>query len=114
MYKFCRNRIPVEDACYAVSTVNSVKKILTYDIVNFKQKKIHAINYKNELISNEDIYNRIDLPTKRKISFNNISNPNYKIDRNDFDIAFIDGHTEHKIITKDFFDGCIDSSIINT
>jgi predicted O-methyltransferase YrrM len=96
-------------ACYAVSMINTVKKIFTYDIVNFKEKKTHAINYKNELISNEDIYNRINLPTKRKISFNNISNPNYKIDHKDFDIAFIDGnHTDHETITKDF-DRCLDA-----
>ena len=90
---------------YSVSLVDSVEKIITFDIVEFEQKRETAINFKKEYASNEDIYNLVPYKEKNKIDFRNIHKSPLEKEKykNYFDLSFIDGnHTDFDMIMDDF------------
>jgi len=90
---------------YAVSLIESVKNILTVDIIFHNQKKQEAINYEPALVSNSDLYDLIDFEEKKKIQFKHVDDYMDIIEkyRESFDFCFIDGdHDNESIILNDF------------
>lgn len=93
--------------CYVLSTLASVKKILTIDALAFSQKRETAINYVSAVLSNQDIYNYVPLKTKDKIEFvGGIKSSDWDPMpyKGVFDVVFIDGnHTDASVIKEDFY-----------
>ena len=93
-------------ASYAVSLLNSVKRVDTFDIIPFDKKNNTAVEFRPFYGSNKDLYNLIPCKEKEKINFFHIDhlNNDYKErNKSKFDIAFIDGnHSNYNIIMNDF------------
>jgi predicted O-methyltransferase YrrM len=89
-------------ACYSVSLVPAVEKILTMDLLEFEKKFQTAISGKSAFVSLKDLYDQIPYHEKSKVQF--VSRPNFKNEAaNGFDAFFIDGeHSDVRIIKKDF------------
>ena len=90
---------------YAVSLIESVKNIVTVDVVFHNQKKQEAINYAPATVSNSDLYDLIQLEEKNKIQFKHIDDYMDIIEEHNesFDCCFIDGdHDNESIIINDF------------
>jgi predicted O-methyltransferase YrrM len=92
-------------ACYAVSLVPSVKKIVTVDIIPYEHRMDHAIGFKNEFVANKNLFKKIPFPEKSKIRFlgtYELSPAQAEI-RGKVDLCFIDGnHTDYDVIMNDF------------
>ena len=92
-------------ACYALSLLPRMQKIVTVDVVPFEEKMNTAIGYKPAYVSNSDIYNMIPYAEKWKIQFYLRNQLQYilKYNKKAFDFCFIDGdHTDSNIIREDF------------
>ena len=92
-------------ACYALSLLPRMQKIVTVDVVPFEEKMNTAIGYKPAYVSNSDIYNMIPYAEKWKIQFYLRNQMQYilKYNKKAFDFCFIDGdHTNPNIIREDF------------
>ena len=90
---------------YAVSLIDSVKKVTTVDIVRHSQKKHEAISYKPAFVSNSDLFDLIKFKEKEKIKFKHTDDYADIVDEqeNFFDVCFIDGnHDIEAIILNDF------------
>ena len=92
-------------ACYSVALEDSIKDVVTVDIISHFQKKKEAIGYKEAIVSNDDIYHMIPFEEKEKIRFKHVSEVPMMLDEmeGEFDLAFIDGnHTDINVIMNDF------------
>lgn len=92
-------------ACYALSLLPRIQKIVTVDILPFKQKMNTAIGYRPAFVSNSDIYDMIPYADKWKIQFYQRSQIKdiLQYNKKAFDLCFIDGdHTNPEIIQEDF------------
>ena len=91
-------------ASYSAALSKTIKEIITVDIVRFDQKQNTAIGYMPALVSNKDLYDRIDFDEKKKIKFfeRNKFIKNIADFGNKFDICFIDGeHDNEYVIAED-------------
>ena len=92
-------------ASYAVSLCSKIKNITTVDIIPFDQKCDSAINYKPARLSNKDIFEMVEIPTKDKIEFKHVSDYPLitALHSNCYDVCFIDGcHEDKNVIMQDF------------
>ena len=96
-------------ASYSIALSKSVTEIVTVDLLEPKQKRITAIGYKRQNVSNRDIYNKIQTPGKDKIKFK-VRKPFIKKESKNiksyFDMCFIDGEHDNKIVIKQDIDLC--------
>lgn len=92
-------------SAYVISNLDHVKKIITSDILDFDYKRTTAVNYSEKFLSNQDIFDLVQLPSKEKINFIKPSDYKNIIKQysNKTDLAFIDGnHTNPLRIYRDF------------
>ena len=89
-------------ASYAVSLIPSIEKIVTIDIVPHEEKHKYAIGYKDNFVSNKDLYDMIPFEEKKKIDFR-LRDNTYMQYEDYFDVCFIDGnHSDYDVIREDF------------
>ena len=89
-------------AAYAASLIPSIEEVVTVDIVPHDLKRHYAIGYKQNHVSNKDLYDMIPFEEKKKISFRNRDN-SYMEYNDYFDVCFIDGnHSDYDVIREDF------------
>ena len=87
-------------SAYASSLSSTVNEIITLDKIPFSRKRSMAINYEEIVLSMKDLNRQIKIKSKYKIKFLHSS---YKIilaitNFSKFDVAFIDGDHDHKLI----------------
>lgn len=92
-------------SAYSVASLKCVEEVITSDILDFEKKRLTAINYKEKVLSNKDIYDLYQDKSKEKIKFIHPSKYKHikKSHKNSIDLAFIDGnHTNIFRIYRDF------------
>ena len=93
-------------ACYAISLLPTVEKIVTIDIIPFEKKYDTAINFKPVHVSNKDLYDLMPFEEKQKISFKGRKNLREELESGEgkYDLCFIDGnHSDPRIIVEDYY-----------
>lgn len=87
-------------ASYALSLCETIENIVTVDIIPFDEPMMTAIGYESAYASNANLNYLVPYKEKSKIEFKHV---NDTIEKNDFDIAFIDGsHTDIQQIFSDY------------
>ena len=74
-------------ACYAASLVPSVEEIVTVDIVPHEEKHQYGMGYKDNYVSNKDLYDMIPFEEKKKIDFR-LRDDTYMQYEDYFDVCF--------------------------
>ena len=93
-------------ACYAISLLPTIEKIVTIDIIPFEKKYDTAINFKPAHVSNKDLYDFIPFKEKQKISFKGREGLREELELGEgkYDLCFIDGnHSDPRIIVEDYY-----------
>lgn len=94
--------------CYTLSLIPEIEKIVTIDLLPFRQKRETAVNYTPAVLSNKDFYDAVSFDQKKKIIFyGGVGSKTWDevVDYKDaFDLVFIDGnHDDPDIIMDDFY-----------